>query len=190
MCSEFPYEFIIQGAKMIREKFENVSVKARVSYGICCLERTLLYYNCTLEKWKWVLEKLWKYTSMEYLDDWYYEMAEYLPDSLLEDTKYNSEEFEYITEEQFYILLDLYRTESNKMISQIFRLVFEMGTIDIYSELENFAPNSLNCLEKIENIMNQNNIELPPIINQSNYSFQENNGWGKSFEGKENSIIL
>lgn len=175
---------------MIREKFKNTSVKARVAYGICCLEKTLIHYNCTLEKWKWVLEKLWKYTSIEYLDDWYYEMAEFLPDSFLEGDQYNPEEFEYITEEQFYILLEIYTTESNQVISQIFRLVFEMGTIDMYSKLENFAPNSLNCLEKINSIMYQNGIELPSITNQNKYSFRDNNGWGKSFEGKEESIIL
>ena len=175
---------------MIEKQLKNVSIKARVSFGICCLEKTLIHYGCTLEKWRWVLEKLWEYTSIEYLDDWYYEIAELLPDSLLEVNTYRSEEFEYVTKDQFLFLSNLYRAESNQTINQIFRLVFEMGTIDLYSKLENFAPNSLNCLEKIENIMNQNNIEMPPIMSQTNHSFKENNGWGESFDGTNDSIIL
>lgn len=175
---------------MIEEKFKNISIKGRVAYGISCLERALICYSCTLKNWEWVLEKIWEFTSIEYLDDWFYEMAEFLPDSLLEDNEYIPEEFEYITEKQFYILLELYQKESNQVINQIFNLIFEMGTFDLYSRLENYSPNTLICLEKINNIMVLNNIELPSVANFIRYSYYENKGWGNSFEGKVNSIIL
>lgn len=175
---------------MIEKQLKSVSVRARVSFGICCLEKALIHYGCTLEKWRFVVEKLWRYTNIKYLDDWYYEIAEWLPDSLLEDNIYHAEEFEYVTKEQFLFLSNLYKTESNQTINKIFRLVFETGTIDLYSKLENFAPNSLNSLEKIESIMKQNNIEMPPITSQANHSFNENNGWGERFDGTNDSMIL
>lgn len=175
---------------MIDETFKMILVRGRVSYGICCLEKVLIYYKCSLEKWKWILEKLWKYTDIEYLDDWYYEMAEFLPDSILEDDYYKTEEFEYLSEAEFYSLVELYKQESNMLIAQIFRFIFEMGTIDLYSTLEGEAKNSLMYLENIRDAMNQNNIEIPAIEPFIKYSYSENDGWGKDFDGRELSIIL
>lgn len=175
---------------MLDKRFKTISVRGRVSYGICCLEKVLIYYKCSLEKWKWILEKLWQYTDIEYLDDWYYEIAEFLPDSILEDTHYKTEEFEYLSETEFYSLVELYKQESNVLINQIFRLIFEMGTMDLYSKLEGEAKNSLICLKKINSAMTQNNIEVPAVEPFIKYSYSEENGWGRDFNGRELSIIL
>lgn len=76
------------------------------------------------------------------------------------------------------------------LIAQIFRFIFEMGTIDLYSTLEGEAKNSLMYLENIRDAMNQNNIEIPAIEPFIKYSYSENDGWGKDFDGRELSIIL
>lgn len=64
----------------------NISIRGRMAYGICLFERLLLHYKCEKQDWTGLLEKLWMYTSMEYLDDWMYEFSEWLPDSILEDS--------------------------------------------------------------------------------------------------------
>lgn len=51
------------------------------------------------------------YTKIQYLDDWMYEVAEYMPDSILEDAM---EDAEYITEKEFRYLYKLY-SDSNKI---------------------------------------------------------------------------
>ena len=99
--------------KMLDERFKMISVRGRVSYGIKKKKKVLIYYKCSLEKWKWILEKLWQYTDIGYLDDWYYEIAEFLPDSILEDAHYKTEEFEYLSETEFYSLVGLYKQGSN-----------------------------------------------------------------------------
>lgn len=175
---------------MDEKEFKNISVKGRVAYGIRCLEQTLIYYNCSLENWKWIIEKIWGYTSVVYLDDWFYEIAEFMPDSILDDKDCYPEDCEYLSEEQFYRLVRTYSEDSNPVINRIIRLIFEMGTSDLYSKLEGCAQNSLDCLNKIMCIMVQENIELPSSTPFSNYSYKENNGWGESFDGKKSSLIL
>lgn len=171
------------------EDFKNISIRGRVAYGIACLERALLVYHCQNSMWNSVLEKLWSYTSVKYLDDWYYEIAEYLPDSISETTEYISSEFEFLSEEQFNDLKILYG-ESNIIIEKLFRLIFEMGTIDIYGKLEKHSMNTLDKLGEILKIMNIANIELPEIQFFLKYRYEDNNGWGECIDGKEYSLFL
>ena len=92
-------------SKILTEQLKNISIRGRMAYLLCSFENLLLYYHCDKDEWKPVLEKLWAYTKMEYLDDWMYEIAEYLPNSILEDTM---EDAEYITEIEFHTLHKLY----------------------------------------------------------------------------------
>lgn len=55
--------------------FRQISVRGRMAYLLCIFENLLIYFKCDKEDWKWILEKLWQYTNIEYLDDWMYEIA-------------------------------------------------------------------------------------------------------------------
>ena len=68
------------------EELKNISIRGRMAYLIRSFENVLLHYNCNKEEWRWLLEKLWSYTKIQYIDDWMYELAEYMPNSILEDT--------------------------------------------------------------------------------------------------------
>lgn len=63
------------------------------------------------------VRKLWSYTKIQYIDDWMYELAEYMPNSILEDTM---EDAEYITEEEFKYLHRLY-SNSNPRNTFVFK---------------------------------------------------------------------
>ena len=65
-------------------ELKKISIRGRVAYGIACFERALIFYHCKNNVWIDVIKKLWDYTSIEYIDDWYYEMAEYIPDSCVQ----------------------------------------------------------------------------------------------------------
>ena len=56
-----------------------ISIKGRMAYVICLFERVLIHHNYNKQNWTKVFVKLWEYTSAEYLVDWMYEFAEYLP---------------------------------------------------------------------------------------------------------------
>ncbi len=68
------------------EMQKDISIRGRMAYLICSFERLLIHTGINIEEWEMVLDKLWAYTSVDYIDDWMYELAEYMPNCILEDT--------------------------------------------------------------------------------------------------------
>lgn len=81
--------------------FENISIRGRMAYLLCSFKRLLIYYNGAIEDWQILLDKLWKFTNVEFVDDWMYEVAEYLPNSIMADSL---EDAEFISEEELFFL--------------------------------------------------------------------------------------
>ena len=178
--------FTQEGRFIDMEILEKISIRGRVAYTICLFEQILEYYKCKGQEWKIVLEKLWTYTNIDFLDDWMYELAEYMPDSILEDTV---DDCEFITIEEFNHLYNLY-SKSCSEIKLFLKLIFEIGTIDLYSKLVDNSPNTIEKVKEAINILNNNNIRAISIEPFEKYSFNECNGWGKQFDGRKLSIFL
>ena len=126
----------------------------RVSFGKCThfFRKSgigLDYYKGKEFMSRVVLEKLWSYTKIQYIDDWMYELAEYMPNSILEDTM---EDAEYITEEEFKYLHRLY-SNSNQEIHLFLKIIFECGTCELYSKLCDYSINTLKKIEQAVDIM-------------------------------------
>lgn len=170
------------------EEFKSVSVRGRVAYAIRCLEETLLHYEYPLDQWEWVLEKLWTYTDIDYWDDWFYEIAEYVPESILECNTYKSH-FEYVSEEQFMLLYALYQ-KTNEATKKIIEIIFEMGTRELYGKVEHNSQLTLDFLLELRKLMKDHNIPMPSFEGYPRYSFNVNGGYGDDFDGKELSVIL
>ena len=135
-------------------EFQKISIRGRMAYLVCSFKKLLIYYNCDIADWNIILDKLWKYTSVEFVDDWMYEMAEYLPNSIMED---EYKDVEYITEEEFFICKRLYSNVADD-IKDMLQIIFELGTCEIYGKLIN---NSVNTLEKLNEgllLLKKNNI--------------------------------
>ena len=174
---------------MRRNDFTTISIKGRVAYAICCLENTLKYFNYDISNWRFVLEQLWTFTNIEYFDDWHYTVAEILPESVLEFDTFKEENFEYISEEQFKALYNLYKG-SNTITKDIVKYIFDIGISELYGRLENYGQRTLDNLEILLNYMVSNNIPLPDINRFKMLSYDESDGWGKDFEGTEYSSVL
>ena len=168
------------------EELKNISIRGRMAYLISSLENMLLYYNCNIDEWKWLLKKIWSYTKTQYLDDWMYELAEYMPNSILEDTM---DDAEYITEEEFKYLYKLY-INSNPEILLFLNIIFECGTCDLYAKLCDYSINTLKKIEQAVDIMKKNNVDLIDIESFKKYSFNACNGWGNCFEYNELSKFI
>lgn len=121
--------------------------------------------------------------------NWYYEIAEYIPDSLLETEYYDEDDFEYLIETDYENLKMCYK-ESNIVILKIFRLIFEIGALEIYGKLENYSIVTLKKLLEIIELMNNEEIELPSEDPFLRYKYDECGGWGKTFNGQEFSVIF
>ena len=135
------------------EVFKNISIRGRVAFLICLFERLLLYYKCDKAEWKIVLEKLWSFTTPGYYDEWMYEFAEYLPDSILEDTM---DDAEYITESDFNYLNKVYSKTSGDILLFL-RIIFDCVSEELYTTIQNNSPGTLKKVEEGINI-------LKPII--------------------------
>jgi len=168
------------------EMFKHVSIRGRIAYLICSFEKLLLHYDCDINDWKALIEKLWSYTSIEFLDDWLYELAEYMPNTILED---NFEDAEYITIDEFVRYKKIYK-KTNHDVLIFLEIIFKCGTYDLYSKLYNYSPDTLYKMKEAINILNKNNIDLVDVEPFKKYVFNVNNGWGDPFDGDILSVII
>ena len=168
--------------------FKDISIRGRVAYCISCFENVLLYYGCDKEKWKFVLEQLWSFMNVEYVDDWFYQTAEILPECILED-KYDEDPYEFIDKRMFYELYQLYDS-SCEVIKKIIRLIFELGSRELYGRIQGYSESTIEILEKVIQLCKKESIQLPDIADYKKYSFSVKNGWGEKFEGRKLSKIL
>lgn len=168
------------------EIFKQISIRGRMAYLIRSFEKMLLHYNFEREGWIMVLEILWAYTSTECLEDWMYEVAEYMPNSILEDTMGDAE---YITENDFKHLYELYNKVPQN-IHLFLQIIFECGTCEIYSRIRNGSPRTLRKVDEAINVLKMNNIDLIDTTPFKIYKYSECDGWGERFDGKKISEIL
>ena len=88
-----------------------------------------------------------------------YEIAEYMLNSILEDTM---EDAEYITEKEFKYLYKLY-SNSNQEILLFLKIIYEFGTCEAYSRLCDYSPNTIKILDTAIDILKSHNIDLVDI---------------------------
>lgn len=165
---------------------EEISIRGRMAYLLCLFERLLIYFHCSEDKWNWILEKLWQYTEIQYLDEWMYEVAEFLPENILTDP---FEVFEFISERDYLLLKKIYK-ENCADINLMMNIIYDLGTMELYSKLENNSPFTLQKLQEAENVLLRNNIQLISIHPFEQYLYSEENGWGERFNGKIFSIFI
>lgn len=135
--------------------FKDISLRGRVAFAISCFENTLLSLNYNVNEWKPVLEYLWGFTSIRYLDDWNDIVAEIMPENLLEFRTYEEHEFEVLDEENFKYLYNLYQNIDEK-IDVIITLIYNVGISHAYSVIEGEGQRSLDELGILINYMIEN----------------------------------
>lgn len=168
------------------KELENISIRGRMAYLLCLFEKLLMHFQCCKEKWNWILEKLWQYTEIPYLDEWMYEIAEFLPENILTDP---FDAFEFLSESDYKRLKDIYK-DNCEDINVMMNIIFDLGTTELYSKLEDNSPYTLSKLQDAADIMNKNNISLIEVQPFEKYSYSESNGWGECFNGKKFSSFL
>ncbi len=160
----------------MKEKIKQISIRARVAFGILCLENAL--DNLELKSnWQKVLEVLWIQTDIEYVDEWLYIVSKIMPDCILED---NYEDNKIISLQDYNTLKLLY-SSSPKYILELIEFVFEIGTIELYGKIMDYSEKTTQMVLEIIRIMEINKINYPELKLFDKYSILENNGWGRRF---------
>ena len=158
--------------------FTGISIRGRVAYLVCSLARMIASCGYNVEDWKLILDVLSELTTRDILDEWLYKTAEYLPDSVLEDTL---DDAEYITAEEQAIGQKLY-SSCPECITKMVYIIFEVGTSDLYSRIINNSPHTIGKVQEGIELMKQNNVDLVPVEPFMKYKISEGQGWGNQFE--------
>jgi hypothetical protein len=174
---------------MNKNDFFDISIRGRVAFSICCFENAIKHFSYKIDEWIFIIEKLWAYTNINSFDDWHYLIAEVLPDSILENNIYNNLNFDFIDEEEFYKMANLYN-KSNEIILKIIKYIFNIGISEFYGRLVNYGQKTLDNLKILIDYMTSNKITLPDLDKFMSFSYGDNDGWGNKFEGKILSTIL
>jgi hypothetical protein len=168
---------------MKAKEFEKISMRARVAYGICCLENAIKYYNLSHLSWTFILNVLWSYTNKN-VGRWHELMSECSPDSILEELSFKEKGITHISENDYEALRLLY-SNVNTVCQNIINSLFNIGTRNLYSSIVNNSPETLIYLQEIIDIMDQNNIPLPDIKPFMKFPITEEEGWGREFTREE-----
>ena len=159
--------------------FKEISIYGCLAYCICCFENYILSLNCDKDEWKIIFNKLWSMDSMEYFDDWVYQVMELKPECILEYSYYDSpSEWEYIDEVTFHKLNSLYRQCTKcKEINDFFDKI--LNGIELYTSSSLTAHSLIEHMDKVFlPFITTLNIELPDINLFNKFSIKEMNGWG------------
>ena len=151
----------------LKNNLNKLSLNARISYGIMCLENYIMVKYNNLN-FTFLLKDLWKINNVKYIDDeWYYPMMARRVSAILEFRDYeksNFEEDEDITKEQYNEYLDLYsKIEEDKDICTIIDTIPYLPSYYIYTSVDHEGINVTNDILKIIDILNKNKIDLPDI---------------------------
>lgn len=166
------------------EIFLTLSIRARVAYGILCLEQTLQKLGYDYNRWQFLLDTLWSYTYSN-PGAWHMITAEITPLSIMGEGEYNTFDFECITSEQYSLLKRMYSTIPKEYFV-IFELIFEIGTKDLYASIVNGSKETHGFLATIVKVLEENKIEVPDIPEfLMKQSIDENYGWGNPFYRKD-----
>jgi len=163
-------------------KLQNLSIRGRVALCALCLEELLknhLSIYTTDEGWPFILKSIWEYTEKS-TGSWHYKMAEITPFSIEEDISFEDKGIEYLDIETYSLIRNAYKNIGSD-IKRVINLVFEIGTLDLYSSIVDNSPRTLIMLEEVLSITQDNGLKIPSIDRLNKYDISTNNGWGNSF---------
>ncbi|MFF2484331.1 hypothetical protein [Paenibacillus sp. NPDC058071] len=172
---------------MNMEKFKLISLRGRVAYGVSCFENALLALKYNLNDWKIVLNYLWGFTNSN-LEESHTIANELIPEHLLEFKTYEKHEFERLSKEEFLYLYNLYQ-DMDESINSLLYGIHELGASHAYSVVSGYGESSLKSLERLINLMIDNNYPLPNVEQFLIFSIDENKGWGNEFDGTKLSKL-
>lgn len=160
--------------------FEKISIIGRVAYAICSLEEYLNEQKYNIEEWELLLEKLWSFSKMNYIDEYCYKVIECIPYCVLDDNA-TIDDLEYITESEFLYLYKLYKSCSNiDIIDIIISSINDMISSHLYTTNEPPAKYSLEIIEKeLYPVLQKHLKYMLPIKQFEIYSINDNSCWGK-----------
>lgn len=172
--------------KIKAEDFKEISIRARLAYGICCLENALVYYKKDISEWKELLDFLWEFPPITgFLTDWTEKILDYIPHIIIE---YLYEKDFSISEDKYNYYKNLY-SKTEKPILNLIDTIDYLGAEELYVGIEKYSPDTLEHVQRILDIMYEHKIPLPDTESFRQFKFDvkpiDDYGWGYPFDGKK-----
>lgn len=172
---------------MNTDEMREISARGRVAYAICCLENILNFKNAPQrdEVEKTLLQQLWHFTT-DNMALWQHQVGEMIPFVVNDENQYNNNDFEFLSYSFFNRLREYYKG-CDKVILVVINLIYELGTTNLYVPIDNdkLRESTLENVQKIIDLMEQNQIPLPEINLFKAFPITENKGWGRKFVREE-----
>lgn len=161
---------------MTGEDFKNITIRGRVAFAICCLENAIEFYNFQKLNWSLLLDFLWRYplaNEIRGLAEWHQNEAECIAFCIMDQKPFEQSYFEFITKDQYENFEMLYQN-SNKTIWDLTNSIAAIGTQCLFSGVRDGAPQTLNELNDLIRMMNNEHIQLPLFSDFEKYSYPLN----------------
>ena len=174
---------------MTQTKFDNLSLLARIAYGIMSAENYVLKLYPT-RNWKPFFKKFWSITTEGvYWDEWSYEIMEIIPEYLFEFDNYKDAQFEYLSENEYNFYVNLLK-DTSKSLNDILMFTNHILEPYLYTEITDNYLSTIPELTKIDEILSFENIDLPDITKVASSNCNEDRGFGNSLDAKSISKFL
>lgn len=165
----------------MREDLKLISIRGRVAYGILCFEHVLIVSDAKTSDWELVLNRLWEFTNSLELDEWQDRAVEVIPEVVL-NSLFSSDEFVTISELEFDTLSNLYRKETEDVLS-ILDEIYDVGSAELYGSVKGYSPYTLDRVMDILSVLQKYQIDPPAIEPLKKYDFQ--GGFGIRFTNRD-----
>lgn len=173
---------------MIVKEFKEISTRGRVAFAICCLENIMKKQNLIQsdESEKVILQQLWHFIS-DNMALWEMQIGEIIPFVIMADDSYeNIEDFHFFSP----VLskkIKIYYNRCFKYLLQVIDLTYELGRTNLYIKInrDELKEANLSYLQKIIDIMVENEVPIPAVQLFKKFPITENNGWGREFTRSE-----
>jgi len=143
---------------------------------ICCLENAIDFYQFDKMDWSLLFEFLWKYPTGNEIKDlalWHENEAECTAFYIMDDLPYEKSEFEFISKEHYKIFESLY-LKSNKTIWKLTNSIASIGTQYLYGGVKDGAPETLNELNRVIDLLISEDIPIPDYSNFEKFNYPKN----------------
>ena len=155
----------IQKQPMVKEQLINITIRGRFLFGLCALQKAINHWHFDNLNWQMLFDFLIKYPNGDQIRDlvlWHENQAECIPFCVLDDQPYEECMFEFISKIQYEYFKDLYN-QTNKEVCEIIDLTAQVGTQSLYGGVRDGSPITIEYLNRIINILEKNNIEIPNL---------------------------
>ena len=113
----------------------------------------------------------------DYIDNSAYKYMEIIPEYLYEFDSYEAADFEYISENEFFLFRSSINS-SDEALNTIMHCIYDIAMEYAYEAIHDYGKATFKYISEVIAILKENKISLPDIDKVSSFTFDKFGGWG------------